>query len=78
MPPSIRVEFGGGYQEQQRSFKDLAFVLILAIVLVFMVLLFEFANFAAAVAGTEQPCGDIEDALALHRLMDQAYGRETA
>ena len=26
---SIRVEFGGGYQEQQRSFKDLAFVLIL-------------------------------------------------
>jgi CzcA family heavy metal efflux pump len=50
MPPSIRVEFGGGYQEQQRSFKDLAFVLTLAIVLVFMVLLFEFANFAAPIA----------------------------
>ena len=50
MPPSIRVEFGGGYQEQQKSFKDLAFVLILAIVLVFMVLLFEFANFAAPIA----------------------------
>ena len=50
MPPSIRVEFGGGYQEQQKSFKDLAFVLVLAIVLVFIVLLFEFANFAAPVA----------------------------
>jgi multidrug efflux pump subunit AcrB len=44
------VEFGGGYQEQQESFKDLAFVLIMAIVLVFMVLLFEFANFAAPIA----------------------------
>ena len=50
LPPSIRVEFGGGYQEQQESFKDLAFVLIMAIVLVFMVLLFEFANFAAPIA----------------------------
>ncbi len=50
MPPTIRVEFGGGYEEQQKSFKDLAFVLILAIVLVFMVLLFEFANFAAPIA----------------------------
>jgi CzcA family heavy metal efflux pump len=50
MPPSIRIDFGGGYQEQQRSFKDLAFVLTLAIVLVFIVLLFEFANFAAPIA----------------------------
>jgi CzcA family heavy metal efflux pump len=50
MPPSIRIDFGGGYQEQQKSFKDLAFVLVLAIVLVFMVLLFEFANFAAPIA----------------------------
>jgi CzcA family heavy metal efflux pump len=50
MPPSIRIDFGGGYQEQQKSFKDLAFVLILAIILVFIVLLFEFANFAAPIA----------------------------
>jgi multidrug efflux pump subunit AcrB len=50
MPPSVRVEFGGGYEEQQKSFKDLAFVLVLAIVLVFIVLLFEFANFAAPIA----------------------------
>ncbi len=50
LPPTIRVEYGGQYEEQQKSFKDLAFVLALAIVLVFMVLLFEFGNFAAPVA----------------------------
>ena len=50
VPPSMRVEYGGQYAEQQKSFKDLAFVLILAIVLVFMVLLFEFGNFGAPIA----------------------------
>ena len=50
LPPSIRVEYGGQYQEQQKSFRDLVFVLILAIVLVFTVLLFEFGDFAAPVA----------------------------
>src|SRR5439155_7680621 len=50
VPPSIRVQYGGQYEEQQKSFKDLAFVLVLAIVLVFIVLLFEFGNFAAPVA----------------------------
>jgi multidrug efflux pump subunit AcrB len=50
VPPSIRVEYAGQYAEQQKSFKDLAFVLALAILLVFMVLLFEFGNFAAPIA----------------------------
>jgi multidrug efflux pump subunit AcrB len=50
LPPSIRVQYGGQYEEQQKSFKDLSFVLVLAIVLVFIVLLFEFGNFAAPVA----------------------------
>jgi CzcA family heavy metal efflux pump len=50
MPPSIRVQYGGQFEEQQKSFKDLAFVLILAIVLVFMTLLFEFGDFAAPIA----------------------------
>ncbi len=50
IPSSIRVEYGGQYAEQQKSFRDLAFVLALAIVLVFMVLLFEFGNFAAPIA----------------------------
>ncbi len=50
LPPNIRVEYGGQYAEQQKSFRDLVFVLALAIVLVFMVLLFEFGEFAAPVA----------------------------
>jgi multidrug efflux pump subunit AcrB len=50
MPASVRVEYGGTYAEQQQSFKDLMFVLLLAVVLVFLVLLFEFRNLAAPVA----------------------------
>ncbi len=50
LPPSIRVQYGGLYAEQQKSFKDFLFVLGLAVVLVFMVLLFEFGNFAAPLA----------------------------
>ncbi len=50
LPPSIRVAYGGAYEEQQRSFRDLVTVLVLAIVLVFTVLLFEFGGFAAPVA----------------------------
>lgn len=50
LPESIRVEYGGGYAEQQRSFRDLAVVLVLAVLLVFIVLLFEFGDFAAPLA----------------------------
>ena len=50
LPPAIRVEYGGEFQEQQRSFRDLVLVLVLAIVLVFVVLLFEFGGFAAPLA----------------------------
>ena len=50
IPSSIRVEYGGTYQEQQRSFHDLVIVLILAVLLLFIVLLFEFGTFAAPIA----------------------------
>ena len=50
MPSAIRVQYGGQYEEQQRSFHDLVFVLILAVLLVFIVLLFEFGSFAAPIA----------------------------
>src|SRR5487761_533370 len=50
MPRSIRIEYGGLYKEQQRSFHDLLQVLILAILLVFLVLLFEFHSFSAPIA----------------------------
>jgi len=50
IPSNIRVEYGGTYQEQQRSFHDLVIVLILAVLLLFIVLLFEFGTFAAPIA----------------------------
>jgi CzcA family heavy metal efflux pump len=50
LPSSIRVEYGGTYRQQQKSFADLMLVLLLAIVMVFIVLLFEFGSFAAPLA----------------------------
>ncbi len=50
IPPSIRVEYGGTYKEQQKSFHDLIVVLLLALVLIFLVLLFEFRSFSAPLA----------------------------
>ena len=50
LPPSIRVEYGGTYREQQKSFHDLVVVLLLALVLIFLVLLFEFRAFSAPLA----------------------------
>ena len=50
LPASVRVEYGGTYQQQQQSFSDLLRVLVLALALVFGVLLAEFRNFPAPVA----------------------------
>jgi multidrug efflux pump subunit AcrB len=50
IPASIRVVYGGTYAEQQKSFRDLLMVLVLAVVLVFIVLLFEFRTFSAPLA----------------------------
>jgi multidrug efflux pump subunit AcrB len=50
LPASIRVEYGGTYEEQRKSFRDLLMVLILALVLLFAVLLFEFRTFSAPTA----------------------------
>jgi CzcA family heavy metal efflux pump len=47
LPSSMRVEYGGLYQEQQKSFHDLVMVLFLALVLLFVVLMFEFRTFSA-------------------------------
>jgi CzcA family heavy metal efflux pump len=47
LPSSVRVQYGGTYQEQQQSFHELLQVLLLALVLVFGVLLAEFRNFSA-------------------------------
>jgi multidrug efflux pump subunit AcrB len=50
VPPTIRVEYGGTYAQQQKSFHDLVIVLVLAVLLVFVVLLIEFRTFAAPIA----------------------------
>ena len=50
LPASVRVVYGGTYQEQQKSFGDLARVLVLALALVFGVLLAEFRNFSAPIS----------------------------
>src|SRR5271157_4532224 len=50
LPSSIRVEYGGLYEEQQKSFRDLLTVFLLALVLLFVVLLFEFRTFSAPLA----------------------------
>jgi multidrug efflux pump subunit AcrB len=42
IPPGVSIEYGGLYQQQQESFRNLMFVLILSILLVYGVLLLEF------------------------------------
>jgi multidrug efflux pump subunit AcrB len=50
LPSSIRVVYGGLYEQQQKDYHDLAIIMVLAVVLVFMVLLFEFRSFSAPVS----------------------------
>ena len=47
LPPGIRVEYGGTYQTQQNSFRSLMVVLLIGLLLVFLLLLFEFKNLSA-------------------------------
>ena len=50
LPPGMTIEYGGLYQEQQSSFRELVISLVLAIVLVFLTLLVEFRSFAHPIA----------------------------
>ena len=50
LPPQIRIVYGGTYATQQQSFRDLLMVLFAGLMLVFLVLLFEFRTFAAPVS----------------------------
>ncbi|MGB2645723.1 MAG: efflux RND transporter permease subunit [Candidatus Acidiferrum sp.] len=50
LPSSIRVEYGGLYEEDRKSSQDLLMVLLLALLLLFAVLLFEFRTFSAPTA----------------------------
>ena len=50
LPAGMTLEYGGLYQEQRASFRELASTLLLAVALVFLVLLVEFRSFAQPVA----------------------------
>jgi multidrug efflux pump subunit AcrB len=50
LPPGMTVEYGGVYQEQQSSFRELAISLVLAVLLVFITLLIEFRSYAHPIA----------------------------
>jgi CzcA family heavy metal efflux pump len=50
LPASIRVEYGGLYEEDRKSSRDLLIVLVFALLLLFAVLLFEFRTFSAPTA----------------------------
>jgi len=50
LPPGMTVEFGGLYEEQTSSFRELMTALVLAVMLVFVTLLIEFRSFAHPIA----------------------------
>ena len=50
LPAGMTVEFGGLYEEQQASFRELMISLMLAVMLVFITLLIEFRSFAHPIA----------------------------
>jgi CzcA family heavy metal efflux pump len=50
LPAGMTLEYGGLYEEQQASFRELMATLIVAVALVFLVLLIEFRSFAQPVA----------------------------
>src|SRR5208337_427065 len=50
LPPGVTLEYGGLYAEQQKTFHELTLVLIGGIVGVFLILVWEFARLAPAIA----------------------------
>lgn len=50
LPPGATIEYGGLYQQQQESFRNLTLVLVAALVLVYAVLMLEFRTFLEPLA----------------------------
>ena len=50
LPPGTDIEYGGLYQIQQESFRGLAQVMLMSILLIFVILVFEFQSFAHPIA----------------------------
>ncbi len=49
LPPGMSIEYGGLYEQQQASFRGLLYVLLASLVLVSVVVLFEFADWRAPI-----------------------------
>lgn len=47
MPPGVTTKIGGAYESQQQSFNNLIEVLLIAVLLVYTVMLFQFGSFTA-------------------------------
>jgi CzcA family heavy metal efflux pump len=63
--PGMSVRFGGQYEQQQQSFRNLLYVLIAALVLVSLVVLFAFDDWRAAIATAICAIAVLPGALAL-------------
>ena len=50
IPPGTDIEFGGLYQIQQESFRGLTMVLLMSMLLIFIILIFEFRSFSHPIA----------------------------
>jgi multidrug efflux pump subunit AcrB len=50
IPPGTDVEFGGIYQIQRESFRGLTMVLLMSMLLIFVILVFEFRSFSHPIA----------------------------
>jgi multidrug efflux pump subunit AcrB len=50
LPPGMHIEYGGLYEMQRESFLGLTQVLLLSILLIFMILVFEFRSFSHPIA----------------------------
>jgi hydrophobic/amphiphilic exporter-1 (mainly G- bacteria), HAE1 family len=46
IPPDVMINIGGAYEEQQESFRDLALLMLISLILVFIVMASQFESFA--------------------------------
>jgi cobalt-zinc-cadmium resistance protein CzcA len=69
--PGMRIEYGGLYQQQQQSFRSLFYVLLAGLLLVSVVVLFEFADWRAPVVTSLCAMAGLAGVLALLLLTGQ-------
>jgi multidrug efflux pump subunit AcrB len=74
LPPGYTIEIGGEQEEQQKSFKELAIVLLISVASIFVALVLQFRNAAKPlIVFVAIPFGIVASLLSL-RLMGSAFG----